>query len=100
MLQWSFGWDARFCSHCGHTPMSHYSYFNKAIMNPVNRNGYVGAGRRAMLLLRDGLLGNVMLRRTKQERKSDLNLPPLTVETTEIQLTAEERDFYESIYKL
>jgi len=80
--------------------MSHYSFFNKTIMNPVNRNGYVGAGRRAMLLLRDELLGNIMLRRTKVERKDDLNLPPLTVMTTEIELTTEERDFYESIYKL
>ncbi|KAH9259092.1 hypothetical protein BASA81_002712 [Batrachochytrium salamandrivorans] len=100
LLQWSFGWDAKYCQHCGHTPMSHYSYFNKHIMNPVTRNGFVGEGKRAMELLRDDLLGEIMLRRTKAERERDLNLPPMTVSTIEIDLSESQRDFYESIYKL
>lgn len=43
-LQWNFGWDARYCAACEHTPMSHFSFFNRHVINPVTRNGYVGAG--------------------------------------------------------
>jgi hypothetical protein len=33
--------------------MRHYSYFNKHVLNPINRDGYVGAGATAMMALRD-----------------------------------------------
>jgi len=99
MLQWSFGGEARYCVSCGHTPMSHYSYFNKQIVNPVTRNGYSGAGQKAMVELRDDLLGDVMLRRTKGERGGELNLPPLRIEIARLALDEREKDFYEAVYK-
>jgi DNA repair protein RAD16 len=87
------------CVFCGHGPVQHYSYFNKFIMNPINRYGYVGDGRTAMILLVNAVLSKLMLRRTKAERADELRLPPMETVLVEITLTAEERDFYESLYK-
>lgn len=87
------------CIYCGHGPVQHYSYFNKFIMNPIMRYGYIGDGRQALILLSKEILGKAMLRRTKKERESELAIPPCTVEIRRIQHTLEERDFYESLYK-
>lgn len=110
--------------------MSHYSYFNRHVMNPIKRYGYVGDGRRAMLTLKHEVLDRIMLRRTKEERAADLKLPPLEVpfvvfqndtkffvkhlyhlslfinsfcvkvKVVKLTLSEPERDFYESIYKM
>jgi len=93
-LQWSF----RGCDHCSHTPMRHYSYFNKNIINPIKRYGYVGEGKHAMKLLRDDLLGKLMLRRTKAERQKDIQLPPASVTIRKLEFAAPEKDFYESVF--
>ena len=53
--------------------MRHFSQFNKAIVNPVKRHGYMGDGRKAMNTLRQ-VLRDICLRRTKEERKEDLKL--------------------------
>jgi DNA repair protein RAD16 len=34
-LHWQMGHGQRGCETCGHPPMSHYSYFNKSILNPI-----------------------------------------------------------------
>eukprot|EP00510_Aplanochytrium_minuta_P004984 CAMPEP_0184009392 /NCGR_PEP_ID=MMETSP0954-20121128/2565_1 /TAXON_ID=627963 /ORGANISM="Aplanochytrium sp, Strain PBS07" /LENGTH=965 /DNA_ID=CAMNT_0026288731 /DNA_START=327 /DNA_END=3224 /DNA_ORIENTATION=- len=98
-LHWNFGSMSRHCQHCGHAPMRHYSYFNKSVMNPIKRIGYTGDGRKAMLLLRDDLLGKIMLRRTKEEKQKDIKLPPLNVKVVKLDMSVEEKDFYESVYK-
>ena len=49
------------------------------VLNPIKRYGYVGDGRKAMLLLKQQILDKVMLRRTKKERAADVRLPPLEV---------------------
>ena len=79
--------------------MQHFSRFNKEILNPIKRYGYVGSGVRAAKILRDSVLGVHMLRRTKEERKSDLKLPSMTTTTTFLDFDGYETDFYESIYK-
>jgi len=68
-------------------------------MNPITRYGYVGDGRRAMILLSREILSKVMLRRTKAERADELSIPPCIVEVRKISLSPDERDFYESLYK-
>ncbi|CAK9008055.1 ATP-dependent helicase rhp16 (DNA repair protein rhp16) (RAD16 homolog) [Durusdinium trenchii] len=98
-LHWSFGNEARVCEQCKHPPMRHFSYFNKQIVNPIKRNGYVGEGRAAMKALRDDILGKCMLRRTKAERQNDINLPECSIEIRELDFSEHERDFYESVYK-
>ena len=79
--------------------MRHYSFFNKKIMNPIKRYGYIGEGRRAMLRLKQDILDVVMLRRTKVERAEDIKLPPLEINVETLKLNESERDFYECIYK-
>ena len=59
--------------------MFHFSYFNKHVMNPIQRYGYVGEGRKAMLTLKNDVMDRIMLRRTKKERAADLRLPDLEV---------------------
>merc|ERR1719317_1796116 len=97
-VNWSFGPMSRRCDHCNHSPLKHYSWFNKHIINPVKRSGYVGEGKKAIYTLK-AVLDEVQLRRTKKERAEDVKLPPLTVRIHNINLNEKEKDFYESIYK-
>ncbi|KPI83412.1 putative DNA repair protein [Leptomonas seymouri] len=87
------------CVFCGHGPLQHHSYFNRYILNPINRYGYIGDGRRGMMMLSNDVFAKAMLRRTKVERAADLQLPSMTIEVRHIELTKEERNFYESLYK-
>ncbi|KAK7200378.1 DNA repair protein [Novymonas esmeraldas] len=87
------------CVFCGHGPLQHQSYFNRHILNPINRYGYIGDGRRGMMMLSNDVFARAMLRRTKVERAADLQLPSLSIEVRHVQLTKEERNFYESLYK-
>ena len=98
-LYWEFGPRSKKCTKCGCTPMRHYSFFNKMVMNPIKRYGYIGDGRKAMLRLKQDILDVVMLRRTKVERAEDIKLPPLNINIEMLTLDASERDFYECIYK-
>lgn len=41
------------CDDCGHTAMVHFCQFNKDILNPIKRCGFVGDGRKAMLKLKE-----------------------------------------------
>ena len=40
-LHWNFGREQRKCTLCDHPPMYHFSHFNKHIINPIKRYGYV-----------------------------------------------------------
>jgi SNF2 family DNA or RNA helicase len=98
-MHWQFGPSQRACEGCGHPKMQHYAYFNKHIINPIKRYGYVGQGKTAMLTLKNQVLDKVMLRRTKKERAAELKLPKLNIEVRKLALNEAERDFYECIYK-
>jgi len=98
LLSWNFGPEARFCVGCGCGAPRHYSHFNRVVLNPINRYGYVGDGKKAMLALRNDILLPVQLRRTKAERAEDVKLPELTITIQENELNKEERDFYDSLY--
>lgn len=93
------GTSLKNCVFCGHGPVQHYAYFNKYILNPITRYGYIGDGRKGMLMLYNDVFTKIMLRRTKAERSQDLKLPPLEVQKIYVDLTKEERNFYESLYK-
>ncbi|KAG8341120.1 Poly(ADP ribose) polymerase and DNA Ligase Zn finger region SNF2 family N terminal domain [Trypanosoma vivax] len=93
------GTDLRQCMFCGHGPVQHYAYFNRHILNPIMRYGYIGDGRRGMMTLANDVLHKCMLRRTKAERANDLQLPPMSIKTIRVKLTESERNFYESLYK-
>ncbi len=97
--RWNFGRFQRRCILCNHPPMSHYSYFNKHVINPVKRYGYTGDGRKAMMTLKTEVLDQAMLRRTKKEREEDIKLPALDIKVEKLELDETERDFYECIYR-
>ena len=74
--------------------MQHYAYFNKHVLNPIQRAGYRGDGRRALLKLKEDVMDKYMLRRTKASKAADLRLPPRHVEIKYIDMTDVEEDFY------
>ena len=84
---------------CGHGTMSHFSHFNKHILNPIKNDGFSGRGGIGMKLLRDEILLPNMLRRTKFEKEEEIRLPALDVEICMLELPHEERAFYKSIYQ-
>jgi DNA repair protein RAD16 len=86
------------CRHCNHSAISHYSHFNKYILNPIQRDGYTGDGRRAMFTLKNEVLDKSLLRRTKESRAEDMNLPPRIVTIRRIRLHPIEEDFYNALY--
>ena len=94
----SFDADYRYCEYCGHTPLQHYSLFNRDIVNPIRKFGYVGAGRTGFLALKRGVLDRILLRRTKAGRADEMVLPPKVVTIEANFLDAKESDFYQAIY--
>jgi DNA repair protein RAD16 len=86
------------CLHCSHSSISHYSHFNKYILNPIQRDGYTGDGRRAMFTLKNEVLDKCLLRRTKDSCAEDMNLPPRIVTIRTIRLHPIEEDFYNALY--
>lgn len=99
-LCWNFGPSQRACTTCGHASPRHYSHFNQNVINPINRYGYVGDGRKGFLTLRNDILRPAQLRRTKAERAADVKLPPLEIKVQVTEMDEVERDFYESLYML
>ena len=99
-LCWNFGPEQRRCAECGHAGPRHYSHFNQTVINPINRYGYVGDGKKGFLSLRDDILRPAQLRRTKADVKDDVKLPYLTINVERITQDEVEKDFYESLYML
>ena len=86
------------CEDCGHTAMFHFCHFNKHVLNPIKRCGYVDEGKKAMLRLKTEILDRAMLRRTKTTRAQDIQLPPRLVRVRAERLDEFEDDFYQALY--
>eukprot|EP00397_Hematodinium_sp_SG-2012_P000497 GEMP01000497.1.p1 GENE.GEMP01000497.1~~GEMP01000497.1.p1 ORF type:complete len:1071 (+),score=261.07 GEMP01000497.1:3-3215(+) len=97
--QLCFMGNMRYCPHCNHNRMMHYSHFKRTVSNPIMKFGLIGAGKDAYYLLQNEVLKTVMLRRTKLQKKDDMNLPPLEIVIRQDELSPEEKDFYESLYR-
>jgi DNA repair protein RAD16 len=89
---------AGICEGCNHGGIHHYSHFNKYILNPIQRDGYTGDGRRAMFTLKNEVLDKALLRRTKETKAADMELPPRLVEIRPVRLHPVEEDFYAALY--
>ena len=74
------------CECCGHGGVQHFSHFNKYVLNPIQREGYTGDGRRAMFVLKNEVLDKCLLRRTKETQAADMELPPRIVQIRPIRL--------------
>eukprot|EP00933_Yihiella_yeosuensis_P042464 TRINITY_DN37055_c0_g1_i1.p1 TRINITY_DN37055_c0_g1~~TRINITY_DN37055_c0_g1_i1.p1 ORF type:complete len:1176 (-),score=294.54 TRINITY_DN37055_c0_g1_i1:157-3684(-) len=88
----------RYCPNCGHVRFCHYSHFKSKVSNPIIKYGYMGAGKEAFGTLRNDILNTCMLRRTKEERKNDLKLPPIKIHIRKDKMSQQESDFYQSLY--
>jgi DNA repair protein RAD16 len=97
-LHYRFDPKTSACCKCGHAKAQHRSHFASEISTPIKRFGFLGAGRTAMEKLRTDVLDKILLRRTKEERQADIQLPPLKISIRKDTLSAEERDFYTSMY--
>eukprot|EP00258_Populus_trichocarpa_P024901 XP_024440920.1 DNA repair protein RAD16 isoform X3 [Populus trichocarpa] len=86
------------CSSCPHSSVRHFCWWNKYVSNPIQKHGNADYGRRAMILLKHKVLKNIVLRRTKKGRASDLALPPRIVILRRDILDVREEDYYESLY--
>ena len=96
-LHWRFGPKQKACEGCGCPSPYHYSYFNRTILNPITRYGYLGEGKLAVIELKK-VLNETQLRRTKKGRAEDVKLPELRIDCLALKLGEEEKDFYESLY--
>ncbi|KAI3951199.1 hypothetical protein MKW92_011053 [Papaver armeniacum] len=86
------------CPNCDHKSVRHFCWWNKFVVNPIQKSGNSEEGRRAMTLLTGKLLKSVVLRRTKTGRAADLGLPTRIVTLRRDTLDIKEEDYYESIY--
>ncbi|KAG9439696.1 hypothetical protein H6P81_019861 [Aristolochia fimbriata] len=86
------------CQECEHKSMRHFCWWNRHIAVPIQKYGYVGEGRRAMILLKQKLLQSVVLRRTKKGRAADLALPPKIISVRRDSFDYKEEDFYKALY--
>ena len=72
-LELQYDDEGRFCELCGHGGPQHYSLFNRDVVNPIRKFGYVGAGRNAFVCLKRDVLDLCLLRRTKARRRPPLH---------------------------
>ncbi|XP_021893748.1 DNA repair protein RAD16-like [Carica papaya] len=86
------------CSNCPHNCVRHFCWWNKYVATPIQLYGNLDTGRRAMTLLKEKILKNVVLRRTKKGRAADLALPPRIISLRQDTLDIKEADYYESLY--
>ncbi|KDD74858.1 SNF2 family domain-containing protein, partial [Helicosporidium sp. ATCC 50920] len=83
--------------HCNHVTLQHFSWWNKYVANPIRGFGDRNVDR-AMHVLRDEILGALLLRRTKVQQAEVLALPPRRLMVRKYRLDAREMDFYEALY--
>lgn len=96
--EYKFDAEYRACDYCGHSPLQHYSLFNRDIVNPIKKYGYIGAGRTGFVKLKRSVLDKCLLRRTKAGRADEMVLPPKLVTLEANFLDDREFDFYQAIY--
>ncbi|XP_058220285.1 DNA repair protein RAD16 isoform X3 [Rhododendron vialii] len=86
------------CSNCPHKSVRHFCWWNKYVATPIQAQGNIGDGKRAMILLKHKMLKSLVLRRTKKGRAADLALPPRIVSLRRDMLDMKEEDYYTSLY--
>lgn len=58
--------DAGKCTECQHSSLSHYSYFNKKVVIPIQAFGYIAEGKLALIRLQNDILHHVRVLRILQ----------------------------------
>lgn len=86
------------CDDCSHSVIQHFCHFNRHILNPIQRCGFVNEGRKALLMLKTQILDDILLRRTKTTRADDIQLPMRIVQVRQEKMDEKEEDFYHALY--
>ncbi|XP_057526448.1 DNA repair protein RAD16 [Amaranthus tricolor] len=86
------------CKSCTHNSVRHFCWWNRNVATPMQLHGSTTRGQRAMFLLKQKILRNILLRRTKTGRASDLALPPKILSLRRDSLDIREEDYYQSLY--
>ncbi|KAG1677040.1 hypothetical protein FOA52_001209 [Chlamydomonas sp. UWO 241] len=97
-LDYPFASGQRQCTHCDHSAISHFCWWNRFVANPIKNHGYQGKGRSAMLLLKNQIMPTILLRRTKLQCADVLSLPPRTLLLRKDRFDEREDDFYQALY--
>jgi len=95
-MHWEF--TGQRCNHCNCSRMHHFSWWNRNVMNPIIKNGITSADSENAYKIMKYILQHIMLRRTKEEKKDDLCLPPRLIRIRRDEFDDEENDFYEALY--
>ncbi|KAL0865505.1 hypothetical protein Bca101_044623 [Brassica carinata] len=85
--------NTSFCQ-CSHNALRHFCWWNKNMIK-----GNVERKKGAMILLKHKILKDILIRRTKLGRSTDLALPPRIITLRRDALDIKEFDYYESLYK-
>ena len=94
-LEWNMDEDSR-CKACKHGGMQHVSVFNQELLNPIQRHGNFGPGKKAFQNLRI-LTDRIMLRRLKKDHTNAMELPVKEINVERQFFGEEENDFANSI---
>jgi len=94
-LEWSMDEDGR-CKQCQHTGMQHVSVFNQELLNPIQKHGNSGPGKKAFQNLRV-MTDRIMLRRLKKDHTNAMELPVKEINVERQFFGEEENDFANSI---
>ncbi|GAB2274904.1 hypothetical protein Dimus_009674 [Dionaea muscipula] len=86
------------CNGCEHKSVRHFCWWNKYVATPIQLYGSSWVGQKAMTLLKNRILCNIVLRRTKKGRAADLALPPKILSLRRDTLDIREEDYYKSLY--
>ncbi|KAJ2721475.1 DNA repair protein rad16 [Coemansia sp. Benny D115] len=97
-LKWHFENNSKDCHECGHRFTTHFCFWNKHILNPIQQNSVTTLESKMGFQKLGRLLDNIMLRRTKEERSKDMGLPPRIIVTRRDKFSPAEEDFYVSLF--
>ncbi|KAF7682838.1 DNA repair protein RAD16 [Astathelohania contejeani] len=82
---------------CGHFSSSHFSWWNRKIVNPIRELGRTTHGQAVFNQL-ERVTNQLILRRTKQALERELGLPSRIVTISRNYFSAAEKEFYQSLY--
>ncbi|XP_060189781.1 ATP-dependent helicase rhp16-like [Lycium barbarum] len=82
------------CPQCRYKRARHFLWWNRYIAKPLESIQSNATGRDAMVFLKHKILKNLLLKRTKKERATDLGLPRKTVIVRKDSLDVNENEYY------
>ncbi|KAJ3707102.1 hypothetical protein LUZ61_010807 [Rhynchospora tenuis] len=85
------------CTTCEHSKEDHFSWWNEHIADPILQKSNEVSSKRAMILLSKFVLQSVLLRRTKEDRASEVVLPQKHVIVRRDTLDERENNFYSAL---